>query len=74
MPELIISLKINYLKPTPIDAPVEIRSHVQSISGKKTIVHCTLFSEGVVTAKGEVLAVKVPAELWYKGHQMDGGN
>lgn len=68
------SLKVNYLKPTPIDVPVELRSHVQSIRGKITIVHCALSSDGVITAKGEVLAVKVPAELWYKGHQMDGGN
>jgi len=53
-------LTVNYLKPTPIDKPVELRAVIDHITDKKTIVKCTVTSAGEVTAEGEVIAVRVP--------------
>lgn len=53
-------LTVNYLKPTPIDKPVELRATVAECTEKKTILNCTVSSDGEVTAEGEVVAVRVP--------------
>ena len=53
-------LTVNYLKPTPIDQPVELRAVIDEFTDKKTIVKCTVTSQGEVTAEGEVIAVRVP--------------
>jgi acyl-coenzyme A thioesterase PaaI-like protein len=53
-------LTVNYLKPTPIDKPVELRAVVAECAEKKTILRCTLSSADEVTAEGEVVAIKVP--------------
>ena len=51
---------MNYLKPTPIDQPVELRAVIVECTEKKTILNTTLSSGGDVTAEGEVIAVRVP--------------
>ena len=53
------SLQIDYLRPTPIAAPVLLRAHVESIEGKRTTVTCTLSSDGLERARGRAVAVKV---------------
>jgi acyl-coenzyme A thioesterase PaaI-like protein len=55
------ALKIDYLAPTPIDAPVELRARVREAKGRKRIVECVVTSGGTVRARGEVVAVEVPA-------------
>jgi len=54
------SLKVEYLAPTPIDAPVEVRARVREAKGRKRVVECVLSSGGTVRARGEVVAVEVP--------------
>ncbi|MCI4440364.1 MULTISPECIES: PaaI family thioesterase [Tibeticola] len=54
------SLHVDFLKPTPIDAPVEIRGRVQEIKGRKVVVRTEVRSGGVLTARGEVVAVQMP--------------
>ncbi len=54
------SLKVDYLAPTPIAAPVELRARVREAKGRKRIVECVLRSEGQVRARAEVVAVEVP--------------
>ena len=54
------SLHVDYLKPTPIDGPIEIRGHVKEIKGRKVIVETTVLAGGLVTARGEVVAVQMP--------------
>jgi acyl-coenzyme A thioesterase PaaI-like protein len=54
------SLHVDFLKPTPIDAPVEIRGRVQEIKGRKVVVRTEVHSAGVLTARGEVVAVQMP--------------
>ncbi|MEJ2038988.1 MAG: PaaI family thioesterase [Desulfosarcinaceae bacterium] len=57
------SLHVDYLKPTPIDAPMELRGKVRQIKGRKVIVEITLSSKGQVCARGEVVAVQLPEHL-----------
>ena len=54
------SLKVDYLKPTPIGKVLELRGRVREIKGRKVIVSVTLSAEGEIRAKGEVLLVQIP--------------
>lgn len=56
------SLHVTYLRPTPIDEPVALRARITEKKGKKTILTCSLFSKGGECARGEVVAVRVPAD------------
>jgi acyl-coenzyme A thioesterase PaaI-like protein len=55
------SLRIDYLAPTPIDGPVELRARVREASARKRIVDCSVHARGRETARAEVIAVEVPA-------------
>ena len=57
------SLHVNYLLPTPMGGPLEIRSTVKEIKGRKVIVESKLIVGGKVCATGEVVAVQVPEHL-----------
>lgn len=54
------SLHVDYLKPTPIDGPIEIRGRIKEIKGRKVIVETSVLAGGVTTARGEVVAVQMP--------------
>ena len=54
------SLRVDYLKPTPIDGPIEVRGRVKEIKGRKVIVETSVLAGGVITARGEVVAVQMP--------------
>ena len=43
---------MDYLKPTPIDGPIEIRGRVKEIKGRKVIVETSVLAGGVITAPG----------------------
>jgi acyl-coenzyme A thioesterase PaaI-like protein len=55
------SLRIDYLAPTPIGQPMELRARVREVKGRKRVVDCTLRSGGRECARAEVIAVEVPA-------------
>ena len=57
------SLHVNYLRPTPIDGPLEIRGKVKEIKGRKVVVESTLSAGGNVCAKGELVAVQMPENM-----------
>jgi acyl-coenzyme A thioesterase PaaI-like protein len=57
---LTASLHVDYLKPTPIDAQLEVRARIKEIKGRKVVVSSELIAGGRVCAKGEVVAVQVP--------------
>jgi acyl-coenzyme A thioesterase PaaI-like protein len=57
------SLKVEYLKPTPLGVELEIRSHVTERSEKKAIVAVTVAAAGTITARGEVIAVRMPKSM-----------
>jgi acyl-coenzyme A thioesterase PaaI-like protein len=54
------SLKVDYLKPTPMGVPLEIRGRVKEVKGRKVVVESTLFAGGVATVRSEVVAVQMP--------------
>ncbi|MBN2041606.1 MAG: PaaI family thioesterase [Spirochaetes bacterium] len=57
------SLHVDYLKPTPIEGPLEVTSVIKEIKGKKVIIETDLKVGDVLCAKGEMVAVKVPATM-----------
>lgn len=57
------SLHVDYKRPTPIDAPMELRGRIREIKGKKVVVDITLSSKGQVCAEGQVVAVQMPENL-----------
>jgi len=65
-------IRVSYTLPTPIDKPVELRAKVIESSGKKSIVHCSLLSEGVERVKSEMIAIRVSPEKWYMAHGQTG--
>ena len=60
---LTASLHVDYLKPTPIDRPLELRARVKEIKGRKVIVSIDLLAHDEVCARGEIVTVKVPDEF-----------
>ena len=60
---LTASLRVDYLKPTPIDATLEVRAAVESVKGRKVVINSRLLANGEVCATGEVVAVQVPEHL-----------
>jgi acyl-coenzyme A thioesterase PaaI-like protein len=54
------SLKVDFLKPTPIDCTLELRGKIKELKGRKVIVDVDLIAKGQVCAKGEVIVVQVP--------------
>jgi acyl-coenzyme A thioesterase PaaI-like protein len=57
------SLHVEYLRPTPIEGPLELRSQVKEIKGRKVVVSTTLSAGGEVCARGEVVAVEIPENM-----------
>lgn len=57
------SLHVDYLKPTPLGVPLELRGRVKEIKGRKVVVSIDLFAEGVNCARGEVIAVEIPESM-----------
>jgi acyl-coenzyme A thioesterase PaaI-like protein len=57
------SLHVDYLKPTPISGPLEVRGRVSEIKDRKVVVETDLIAEGNACAKGRVVAVQMPERL-----------
>jgi acyl-coenzyme A thioesterase PaaI-like protein len=57
------SLHVDYLRPTPLGVPLEVRGRVKEIKGRKVIVTATLAANGEICARGEVVAVQIPEHL-----------
>jgi acyl-coenzyme A thioesterase PaaI-like protein len=57
------SLRVEYLKPTPLGGPLEIRGSVTTRTDRKAIVLLTVSAEGNVTVRGEVVAVRIPESM-----------
>ena len=55
---LTASLQVDYLRPTPLGVPLEIRGKVEEITDKKVIVSTTVIAKGEICAKGKVVPSK----------------
>ncbi|MGH8127133.1 MAG: acyl-CoA thioesterase domain-containing protein, partial [Gammaproteobacteria bacterium] len=56
------SLKVEYLKPTPI-GPLELSARAREVGARKVLVDVELSANGTVTARGDVVAVRIPAAM-----------
>ncbi len=54
------SLQVDYLKPTPLGVKLELRGKVIELKGKKVISEITVSANGMITARGKVVAVQMP--------------
>lgn len=54
------SLHVDYLKPTPLTDEIEVRGRVKEIKGRKVVVETSVLVDGVITARGEVVALQMP--------------
>ncbi len=58
------SLHVDYLKPTPLGEALELRGTVSEIKGRKVIVDISLSAKGEITARGQIVAVRVPEHIF----------
>jgi acyl-coenzyme A thioesterase PaaI-like protein len=57
------SLRVDYLRPTPLGPTLEIRGVIVEVKERKVVVAITVSAEGALCARGEVVAVKMPEDL-----------
>jgi acyl-coenzyme A thioesterase PaaI-like protein len=57
------SLRVDYLKPTPLGPELVLHGRVRSLSGRKVIVEVTISVNGVTTVRGEVITVEMPDSM-----------
>ena len=57
------SLQVDFVKPTPLGVPLEVRGRAEEVKGRKVVVACTLSADGHECARGRVVAVRVPEGL-----------
>jgi acyl-coenzyme A thioesterase PaaI-like protein len=60
---LTASLHVDYVRPTPLGVPLEVRGRVTEIKGRKVVVSATVSAERQVCARGEVVAVQMPEHM-----------
>jgi len=53
------SLHVDYLKPTPIDKPMVLRSTIKEMGARRIVVSTKVYSGEVVCVTGEVVAAQV---------------
>ena len=57
------SLHVDFLKPTPLGVELEVRGRVKEVKGRKIVIEEWIIANGLVTVRGEVVAVEVPEKL-----------
>ena len=57
------ALHVDYLRPTPLGGPLEIRGRIEEIKGRKIVVAETVSAAGQLCARGRVVAVRMPASM-----------
>ena len=57
------SLHVEFIRPTPLGVPLEVRGKIKEIRGRKVVVSATVSAGGEMCAKGEVVAVQMPDRM-----------
>ncbi len=57
------ALRVDYLRPTPLGAALEVRGRVKEIKGRKVVVEAWIIAGGTVCVRGEVVAVQLPEAM-----------
>lgn len=53
------SLKVDYLKPTPVNTTLELRGKIKEMNNRKIIVGITLSADNEIRATGEVVMIQI---------------
>ena len=59
-------IEVDYLKPTPIDRPIQLRAWLDAVGDRKSVVLSEVRSGDDITARGRVIAIRVPPD-WRDG-------
>lgn len=62
------SLKVDYLRPTPIGVPLEARGRIKEVKPRKVVVDIEVLAGGELCARGNVIGVLMPE------HMVSGGS
>jgi len=54
------SLKVDFLRPTPLGGALEVRGRIVECKERKVIVAITVAADGEICARGEVVTVRMP--------------
>ena len=57
------ALQVEYLRPTPLGVPLEIRGTVEELKERKVVVNATVTARGELCARGRVVAVRMPEHM-----------
>ena len=57
------SLRVDYLKPTPLGPEIVLRARAREVGSRKVTVDVSVEVEGIQTARGEVIAVRMPETM-----------
>ena len=60
------SLQVDYLKPTPLGIELELRGNIIEITGRKVISEIRVLADGAITARGRIVAVRMPDSMLSK--------
>src|SRR4030042_1802800 len=56
------SLKVDYIKPTPVGVELEIRATIQEMNERKAVLTAAVSALGNITAIGEAVMVQIPED------------
>jgi uncharacterized protein (TIGR00369 family) len=54
------ALQVDYLRPTPLGPPLEVRAHLEEVKETKVVLTATVSAAGQICARGRVVAVRMP--------------
>ena len=57
------SLQVDFLRPTPINVPLELKGRVTEINDRKVTVSVSLYADGQKCARGKIVAVNMPENM-----------
>jgi acyl-coenzyme A thioesterase PaaI-like protein len=57
------SLRVDYLRPTPLGPALEVRGRASEVTPRKVVVEARVLADGQLTARGVVVAVRMPEGL-----------
>src|SRR5512141_1299728 len=60
---LTASLHVDYHKPTTLGVALEVRAKVKELKGRNVVIEEWILVNGIITVKGEVIAVQVPESM-----------
>jgi len=60
------ALHVDYLSPTPLGVPLDVRARAVEIKERKVVLEATLSAEGQICARAQVVVVQMPEEMTKK--------